>query len=337
MILECKTVSPWSFSNLSSHQVVLESLVPATQSASRQNSIPAELRQWAYPLTQTGRFKVSCQSQCTIHKIIQQWQDMCPVWCPVSRVMTATTSGAGTEGSFVASFEDMGSVLATPHRRTRSHRHWGTNVPLTCNTCNTPTFSNAWCWQRATDCFGQIDVSRCVQTRSRYESSKSWDFIGRAILWKILCRFQWDRVHFAELAPQILGDLFEDAVTLQLVEAWIRYDQMAWRHPEIWKIWESYIVHPCTALSMDRRWNKFDVVWVFRVFSQVTPDPWDLLISRRAKANPQGKEEVRHETSTAHWNHCSLLSTTTHSFCFCRCPTLSLSCNWFQKCKTTSR
>ena len=29
--------------------------------------------------------------------------------------------------------------------------------------------------------------------------------------------------------------------------------------------------------------------------SQVTPDPWDLLISRRAKANPQGKEEVRHE------------------------------------------
>ena len=53
MILECKTVSPWSFSNLSSHQVVLESLVPATQSASRQNSIPAELRQWAYPLTQT--------------------------------------------------------------------------------------------------------------------------------------------------------------------------------------------------------------------------------------------------------------------------------------------
>ena len=53
MILECKTVSPWSFLNLSSHQVVLESLVPATQSASRQNSIPAELRQWAYPLTQT--------------------------------------------------------------------------------------------------------------------------------------------------------------------------------------------------------------------------------------------------------------------------------------------
>lgn len=39
---------------------------------------------------------------------------------------------------------------------------------------------------------------------------------------------------------EILGDLFEDAVTLQLV---------------------------------------------------VTPDPWDLLISRRAKANPQGKEE----------------------------------------------
>ena len=86
----------------------------------------------------------------------------------------------------------------------------------------------------------------------------------------ILCRFQWDHVHFAELAPQILGDLFEDAVTLQLVEAWI-YDQMAWRPPEIWKIWEIFylvhsctflyiLVHSCTALSMDRRWNKFDVV-----------------------------------------------------------------------------
>lgn len=149
----------------------------------------------------------------------------------------------------------------------------------------------------------------------------------------ILCRFQWDHVHFAELAPQILGDLFEDAVTLQLVEAWI-YDQMARRPPEIWKIWEIfYLVHSCTFLYiLVPLWAwigagiSLTLCEFFRVFSQVTPDPWDLLISRRAKANPQ-----RHEASAAHWNHCSLLSTTTHSCFFCRCPTLSLSCNWFQK------
>ena len=90
----------------------------------------------------------------------------------------------------------------------------------------------------------------------------------------ILCRFQWDHVHFAELAPQILGDLFEDMENLgNLLSCTFLY----------------ILVHSCTALSMDRRWNKFDVVWVFSCLFSGDPGPLGPTHQPESKSKPSRK------------------------------------------------